>query len=215
MEFRNEKSAFAAGKLFNNAYAVFVVAALGFIAMLGYIPEFAVYFDIKSPDLTTYAVCLISPVLMLIIYEIYKLSSKTTKNKNKTQKNIFLDKTEEYIIESFKEKGDIETSDIEYDDEGFEVDKRYEDLDVKTLKDLIYLAVKCGITREDIARYGENSDKYEEMSQELSQSITPDSSVEIIATILITTLGTAKIKNPSFDKCIKCAQKIKEYMEIN
>ena len=87
-------------------------------------------------------------------------------------------------------------------------------LDASTLRELVFLSVKCGVTEMDIAGFGADSPEYDLLIEPVVDVIRPDSSVEVIATVLIASFSAQQIGGISFDACMQCAQKIKENMSL-
>ncbi|MCI8589472.1 MAG: cation-transporting P-type ATPase [Clostridiales bacterium] len=235
-ECRSEKSIFRSGKGFNNVYAFFLTLVLSFMALIGLNTEISSLVDVQILTVPTLVLCVIVPVIMLIGCEFYKLylnhrkksdvpadsvqeprdqadndSVSTDMDSSNKRKNLkkkkHKDKTEAFIEKNFAEQ-EIPTREESPEDALFPV------LDEETKRELVFLSVKCGITEMDIAAWGSDAPEYDELAEIIADSIRPDSSVEVIATVVIASLSAKKISGVSFDTCMQCAEQIRENMML-
>ncbi|MCI8331727.1 MAG: cation-transporting P-type ATPase [Clostridiales bacterium] len=116
------------------------------------------------------------------------------------------DKTESYIEERFSEQAVLQMQEEPVEENPLSA------LDEATVRELVFLSVKCGITDMDIAAWGADAPKYDELAETIADTIRPDSSVEVIATVVIASLSANHISDISFDTCMQCAEQIKENM---
>lgn len=82
------------------------------------------------------------------------------------------------------------------------------------LRELVFLSVKCALCDWNPAQFEEIGEGYDGISSMVASSINTDSSLEVIASVLITVLGAQNLKSVDFDSCLSCAASIKEYMKI-
>ena len=223
-EFRTEKSIFKSGKGFNNVLALFSVFLLSFIALISFMPEWPVLFDIQKLLPLGWAFCAAAPLLMTVGYEIEKWIASRLQNQ-KTKQTDDVSESAEGAAEKPKKKkrgGKREEEAIAErfaDQEPPEVPAEEEPpalgaLDASILRELVFLSVKCGVTEMDIAGFGADSPEYDLLIEPVVDVIRPDSSVEVIATVLIASFSAQQIGGISFDACMQCAQKIKENMSL-
>ncbi len=78
----------------------------------------------------------------------------------------------------------------------------------------MFLSVKCALCDWNPAQFEDIGDGYDGISSMVASSVNTESSLEVIASVLITVLGAQNLDSVDFDSCLSCAASIKEYMKI-
>ena len=231
-EYRSDFSALVPKKGTNNAYVVTCTFVFAFVALVSLLSSYGKYFNVSFSSPLYFLVSLIMPVCSFCGFEIYKAVKRkkekhirikrmkeqgedTSEFEHKKQK-----KKKRYIPETFDDGSTVEQVDPDYSiiEEVEKKDKEAVSLSTvkmaEDLRELVFLSVKCALCDWNPAQFEEIGEGYDGISSMVASSINTDSSLEVIASVLITVLGAQNLKSVDFDSCLSCAASIKEYMKI-
>lgn len=203
-----------AKKKFNNIFVLLFVGVMSFVLLLSSGSWISGMFGIVKCDVECILLSVIVPFVLFVIFSVVKLfkyekeevikSFKVAFPFARKNKNKDADETSEFIKRSFE----IPDREIEYVEEQIPDRQEYM-IDEEMSRELVRLSVLCVLDEWD-ALTEECADT---LSEEICRSINRQSSVEVIATVLIATLSSHGV-SVRFDDCMIRAGMIIDNMKI-
>ncbi|MBQ8697343.1 MAG: cation-transporting P-type ATPase [Clostridia bacterium] len=204
-------------KRFNNIFAFLLAGIVAFVFAATQTASLARLFALSGNGGESLLLSLITPFVIFVAFTVVKIAKfereellkgfRRIKPISFKRKSVTTSdgETEEFINRSF---GTVDDG-IEYLEEQVP-DKQEYMIDDKTARELVCLSVLCVLDEWSPVPDMD----YGEIAEEITISVSRQSSLEVIATVLIATLSAHGI-SVRFDDCMKQAEKMIEYMQIN
>ncbi len=213
-EFRCEGSIIRSGKGFNNIFALTLACLIAFLLLTRNLPAVSLAFGMEYGAPYAWLLSLIPPVLLLVSIEIRKLILWRKQHPAIKRKRFAHFKGKKQAmpdLSAFEQTGaEQQNPTAEYEDDPLPERAEVPGAE-KQMRELVRLSVLCALSDWNPAGQ-ENFTAYEEIADTAAGAIHTDSTLEVIAAVLIAALGD--IPGVGFDDCVACAGKIKEYMEL-